>query len=102
MAGAIEVALMYSRSDAPGKAVRAMHPSVTDTIDAVPTTVQIRSGRDSKLPPNLDTDGCALLRSPTSLATHAFYDDATVEAEYYPETCEAVRKHLGGLSLAVS
>eukprot|EP00658_Telonema_sp_P-2_P027976 TRINITY_DN21523_c0_g1_i6.p1 TRINITY_DN21523_c0_g1~~TRINITY_DN21523_c0_g1_i6.p1 ORF type:complete len:283 (+),score=58.79 TRINITY_DN21523_c0_g1_i6:252-1100(+) len=76
-----------------------MHPSVTDTIDAVPTTVQIRSGRDSKLPPNLDTDGCALLRSPTSLATHAFYDDATVEAEYYPETCEAVRKHLGAAAV---
>jgi hypothetical protein len=69
----------------------------TGTYEAVP--VVIHDARHRRVPPNLDREGFAVVRSPTAVTD--FYDPAVVERLYYPEVVDLLKQRTGATEVRV-
>jgi hypothetical protein len=69
----------------------------TGTYQAVPMTIQ--DARRLTLPPHIDREGFALVRSPTAVTD--FYDPAVVQARYYPEVIDLLKHRTGATEVRI-
>lgn len=96
---AIEVALTFLvRSGTKPKVLMlADRVERTGTYEAVP--VAIHDARSHTVPPTIDREGFALVRSPTAVTD--FYDPALVERRYYPEVVDMLKQWTGAKEVRI-
>ena len=99
---AIEAELTFLvRSGRKPKVVMPIGPGAcierTGEYQAVP--IVIHDARRQCTPPTIDREGFALVRSPTSVTE--FHDPALVEARYYPEVVDLLKRYTGATDVRI-